>query len=322
MPGGFGQTEADGPRTAVEVKHLRFGAGRNRPFTDLTVDGLRLQGVHLQEGLRLNLEVNAAEALTHSLTPPEGIELAGKHRIEARFVDVQHDAGEEGAGAAQEADKVLRPAAEAPGGRDAEHGVPVRLAPEKMADRPPAALFAVSGDSLAVHKVNHRLCRLQAAFALQQAVGDRDDVVAAGAVKAEDGFPVPVPDGKNGLVAAAVGIRAGVDAVGPPRLPAEAAQAVVHMLLFDRELGRIAKAAQTAAAAGVRAGIRDPVGRGFQHPGAFCPDGGVGHLEDQDFPVLARKGPGDKNSPPVETADAVTLDGTGLDRDRVFLIFT
>ena len=318
---GSGQAETDGTGAAVEVEDIRLGALGQRPLQDLLVNGLRLQGVHLEESLGVYFKVDAAEALTHGLAAPEGMELAGKNGVQAGFVDIQHNAGQEGAGRAQEADQGIRAAAKAAGSSNAEHRVAVGFAPEDMPDRPLSGFLTERGNTLAVHEVGDGPGRLQAALRLQKAVGYRDQIVAARAVETENRLPVPFADGENRLVAAAVDERAGVDAVAFLLLPAEAAQAVVHVLFLDGQFRRIVQMTEAAAAAGVRTGVRDAVGRGRDHADSLRPDGGIGHFQDQDLPFLARQGAGDKNSPAVEAADAVALDSTGLDENGILLVF-
>ena len=149
---------------------------------------------------------------------------------------------------------------------------------------------------------------------LEQAVAIRDDVVAAGGIKAAEGPLRPFADGVLGLVAVTGDLGGGKDPLHRQGQPPDAGNRVGNPLLFYPQLllvGKVLKGAAPAPAAD-RAGGGDaprPWGQNLLDDAVAVGGKDLDNLYHQPVP---RRGAGDKNSHPLIAAHAAPLAGNRL----------
>ena len=316
-PGLAGKTQADRPGPAVEVEGQLVRTER-RVFQSLVIQPLGLR--------RIDLKGEAAERIRDMALAPERIEIPGEHGVPRALVHIQHDPRQLRAGAVQMPDEGARQGAEAAPCHDAQQAIRALdgAAAEDVPHDAPIRRLVIGGDAVCVHKVRERAGRPVRQLVLQQAASDRDQLMAALAVKAGDGAPVLFPDGEDTLVAVALRLFAPDDFGSGHALFPEPRERIVDFLKLEAQLLVVAHVTAVAAAAAAVAGAvgGDAGGRGDEQLFPSSVGEARTDLDDADLPDLARQGARHKDRAAPQMCDARSVGGEALDRDRGDLIFS
>lgn len=322
--GFLGKAEGDGACPAVGVDHglsaVEVGIGEG-----FFIEELGLRFVYLKEGEGGDFEGEAAKGGGQGLFAPEVMDLFSEDGIAFAALDIVIDGDDFGEEFSHFGDPEVGERELSRSSHDDGHDFAVIAdASHDVADTAAACFFVVAGELMACHEA---LCKAQQTvilFFLNGAARDRDDLMAALPVVAQDGAARHLTDRDGHFIAVVPWMLSADDGADKALFAAaDAHHHVFHAPLFHGKLAFIGEVGDLTAAAGVadRAG-----GRGAMRGGGLDgdePPCGVGFLRGHDHGLygLAGESAGDEDGEVIDSSDAFAVDAKVADGEGVCFVW-